>query len=88
MFLGLIMKHQRVQIAPVAVRARFCVRERFSTGRQKSLMPARTMDHCKWLVSSLSFWLFSAVVNELPKNNGCLFSCSYQLNSPPHLGHW
>ena len=39
------MKHQRVQIAPVHVRAMFCVRERFSAGREKSLTPARTNAH-------------------------------------------
>lgn len=39
------MKHHRVQMVPVAVRARFCVRERFSAGREKSDMPARTRDH-------------------------------------------
>lgn len=49
MFLGLMTKHQRVQIAPVAVRARFWVRERLSAGREKSLTPARTMDH--WVKS-------------------------------------
>lgn len=45
MFLGLIMKHHRVQIAPVHVRARFCVRESFSAGLVKSLAPARTRVH-------------------------------------------
>ncbi len=44
-FRGFMMKHHRVHIAPVAVKARFCVRERFSAGRQKSLTPARTSDH-------------------------------------------
>lgn len=39
-------KHQRVHMIPVAVRARFCVRERFSAGRQKSLIPAMTRAHC------------------------------------------
>jgi hypothetical protein len=32
-FLGLMIKHQRVQIKPVHVRATFCVRESFSAGR-------------------------------------------------------
>lgn len=45
MFLGLMMKHHRVQIAPVAVKARFCVRESFSAGRERSLIPAMTMAH-------------------------------------------
>jgi hypothetical protein len=45
-FRGFMIKHHRVHIAPVAVNARFCVRERFSAGRQKSLTPARTSDHC------------------------------------------
>ena len=39
-------KHQRVQITPVAVRAMFCVKDRLSAGRVKSLMPASTMLHC------------------------------------------
>lgn len=45
-FFGFMTKHQRVHISPVAVRARFCVKERFSAGRQKSLTPARTRAHC------------------------------------------
>lgn len=45
-FLGLIMKHHRVQMAPVAVKAMFCVRESFSAGRWKSLIPAITRAHC------------------------------------------
>ena len=45
MFLGLMMKHHRVQIAPVHVRAIFCVRESFSAGLVKSLAPARTRVH-------------------------------------------
>lgn len=40
-----MIKHHRVQIAPVAVKAAFCVRESFSAGRQKSDTPARTIDH-------------------------------------------
>lgn len=32
-FRGFMMKHHRVQMAPVAVRARFWVRESFSAGR-------------------------------------------------------
>lgn len=44
-FLGLIMKHHRVHISPVAVRARFCVRESFSAGLAKSLIPAITIAH-------------------------------------------
>lgn len=44
-FLGLMIKHHLVQIAPVAVKARFCVRERFSAGRERSLMPAMTRAH-------------------------------------------
>jgi hypothetical protein len=49
-----MMKHHRVQIAPVVVRARFWVRERLSAGRAKSLTPARTMDH--WVKSMAIFW--------------------------------
>lgn len=45
MFLGLMIKHQRVQIAPVQVRAAFWVRERDSAGRAKSETPARTRAH-------------------------------------------
>jgi len=44
-FLGLMIKHHLVQIIPVAVRATFCVKESFSTGRAKSDMPARTSAH-------------------------------------------
>jgi len=39
------MKHQRVQRAPVAVRARFWVREREEAGRAKSETPVRTTHH-------------------------------------------
>ena len=38
-------KHHLVQIAPVAVRARFCESDRLSAGRVKSLTPARTRLH-------------------------------------------
>lgn len=54
MFLGLMMKHQRVQIMPVQVRAKFCVKESFSAGRAKSEMPARTRAHylaCQYIAS-------------------------------------
>jgi hypothetical protein len=44
-FLGLIIKHHLVQIAPVAVSAAFCVRESLSAGRYISEIPAITMDH-------------------------------------------
>jgi hypothetical protein len=44
-FLGLMIMHHRVHIAPVAVSARFCWRERASTGRKKSDTPARTIPH-------------------------------------------
>ena len=46
MFLGLMIKHHRVQIRPVAVRATFWVTESFSAGRAKSETPARTRHHC------------------------------------------
>ena len=46
MFLGLMTKHQRVQMIPVHVRATFCVKESFSAGRAKSEMPAMTIAHC------------------------------------------
>lgn len=44
--MGLMMRHQRVQMKPVAVRAAFWVRESFSAGRAKSETPARTRAHC------------------------------------------
>ena len=46
---GFIMKHQRVHIAPVPIRAKFCVRDSFSGGRLKSEMPAMTRAHCRKL---------------------------------------
>lgn len=39
------MKHHLVQMEPVAMRARFCVRDSFSAGRRKSDAPARTTPH-------------------------------------------
>lgn len=45
-FLGLMMKHHLVQMAPVAIKAAFWDRERFSAGRAKSAAPARTRPHC------------------------------------------
>lgn len=53
MFLGVMTKHQRVQIVPVATRARFWVRESFSAGRARSEMPAMTRDHCIIYISEL-----------------------------------
>ena len=41
-----MIKHQRVQMAPVHIRARFCVRESWEAGRVKSAAPARTSPHC------------------------------------------
>lgn len=41
-----MIKHQRVQMKPVAVRAAFWVRDSFSAGRKKSDTPARTTAHC------------------------------------------
>lgn len=46
MFRGVMIMHQRVQMAPVAMRAPFCVRESFSAGRWKSEIPAMTRPHC------------------------------------------
>ena len=46
MFLGLMTKHQRVQILPVAMRATFWDSESDSAGRAKSAAPARTRPHC------------------------------------------
>lgn len=40
-----MIKHHRVQIKPVAVRARFWVKDNFSAGRAKSDMPAMTSAH-------------------------------------------
>lgn len=45
MLRGLMIKHQRVQMAPVAIRAPFWVSESFSAGRLKSEMPAMTSAH-------------------------------------------
>jgi len=42
-----MMKHQRVHMAPVAMRAAFCDSERTSAGRAKSAAPARTTPHCE-----------------------------------------
>ena len=56
-FLGLMMKHHLVQMMPVAVKARFWVRDRFSAGRDRSLMPARTMAH--WSIVRVCFVFFS-----------------------------
>ena len=44
---GLIMKHQRVQMRPVAVSAAFWESERSFAGRAKSAAPARTRPHCE-----------------------------------------
>ncbi len=51
MFFGLMIKHHRVQIAPVAVRATFWVRESFSAGRVKSAIPEMTIPHYVHCVS-------------------------------------
>lgn len=42
---GLMIRHQRVQMAPVAIRAQFWVRDSFSAGRLKSEIPAMTRAH-------------------------------------------
>lgn len=42
---GLIIRHQRVQMAPVAIRAQFWVKDSFSAGRLKSEIPAMTRAH-------------------------------------------
>jgi hypothetical protein len=42
-----MIKHQRVQMRPVQVRAKFWVKESFSAGRAKSAIPAMTIAHCK-----------------------------------------
>lgn len=44
-FRGLMTKHQRVQMRPVAVRAAFCVNDSLSAGRAKSEIPAMTIAH-------------------------------------------
>lgn len=46
-FLGLIIRHHLVQIAPVAMRAAFCVRDSLSAGRAMSERPAKTRTHCR-----------------------------------------
>lgn len=40
-----MMKHHLVQMDPVAIRAKFCVKDNFSGGRRKSVAPARTTPH-------------------------------------------
>jgi hypothetical protein len=52
-FLGRMTKHQRVQMRPVQVRAKFWVKESFSAGRAKSEIPARTRDHYNQSVSTI-----------------------------------
>lgn len=44
-FLGRITKHQRVQMAPVATRAKFWDMESFSGEMKKLDTPARTTPH-------------------------------------------
>lgn len=51
-FCGLMMKHHRVQIAPVDRRARFWFKERDSGALAKSATPARTMTNYWLAVSS------------------------------------
>lgn len=46
MFLGVMTKHQRVQIKPVHIREKFWAKDSFSAGRAKSETPARTRAHC------------------------------------------
>ena len=48
-----MIRHHRVQMMPVHVRAMFCVSESFSAGRKKSLTPASTIDHCRAFPSAL-----------------------------------
>lgn len=60
-FLGLMIKHHRVQMAPVAMSARFCWRERFWAGRKKSDTPASTSPHCSLGVSGLFLAVLSVV---------------------------
>lgn len=57
MLRGLMIKHQRVQIAPVAISAAFWVRESFSAGRPKSEIPAMTKAHCFRQKLVLAIWL-------------------------------
>lgn len=45
MFCGRMTKHHLVQMEPVAIRAKFCVKDNFSAGRRKSEAPARTTPH-------------------------------------------
>ena len=44
-FLGRMTKHHLVQIEPVAIKAKFCVRESLSAGRTKSDAPEITTPH-------------------------------------------
>lgn len=64
---GLMIKHQRVQIAPVAIRAAFWVRESFSAGRAKSETPAITRAHCP----SVSYVFFIYFIQQLLQSRFC-----------------
>lgn len=63
-FRGVMIIHQRVQMAPVAMRAPFCVRESFSAGRWKSEIPAMTRPHC----ASLAIPSIQRVLYQLSQN--------------------
>lgn len=54
-------------MAPVAVRARFCVSDKFSAGREKSLMPASTSAHYFYDSSSIFDSVMSRKV-DFPRN--------------------
>lgn len=58
-FRGLMIKHQRVQMRPVQVRAKFWVKESFSAGRAKSAIPAMTIAHCNAVPKSATLRLNS-----------------------------
>lgn len=60
-FLGLMTKHHRVQMAPVHMSAKFWVRESDSAGRAKSAAPARTSPHC-----CLSAIVYSTILLAVP----------------------
>lgn len=63
---GLIIMHQRVQMAPVPIRAAFWVRESFSAGRVKSAIPAMTRHHYKIRISFAFFHMYPSIPNASP----------------------
>lgn len=65
MFFGLMTKHHLVQMEPVAIRARFCVKDNFSAGRRKSVAPARTTPHFMIGAQKCTVLIPTSLVNNL-----------------------